>query len=349
MAKDGGRVATTCVGFDEGWNDELAGAAATARRLGTDHRGVRIAPICDDAVVDAIDALDEPLADPSVVPTYHVSRVARESVVVALSGDGGDEAFGGYDFRYTPHDIESRLRPLARRFASGATLNRMARATGVRALGNLARDGVDAYFADLCFADGENVGAVLGRPTLDLRDGFAYGAVASSYRRCRSDDPVQRAMFADVKGYLADDVLVKVDRMSMRHGLEVRCPLLDHRIVELAFAIPAARKRSWRESKRLLRRVAARHLPPAIVAGAKRGFGAPTRDWLRRLCADRFRDEVLAPGAECAAVADMAAVRARFDAHLHGRADHAHLLWALWIFERWRRRRRRADVETSAA
>jgi asparagine synthase (glutamine-hydrolysing) len=357
MARATREVTTTTVGFDDAAHNELAASASTARHFGTAHHARVITQDGVDAVTAAIDGLDEPLADPSVVPTYHVSRVAREFVTVALTGDGGDETFGGYSFRYVPHAIESAVRPLAQVVPGGSLLGLLARMapSGARVprilrvgatLGNLARDPVDAYFADLCFVKAPAVGLLLGRPAFDARGTFGYEAVTAAYRRCSSRDATQRAMYADLKGYMVDDVLVKVDRMSMQHGLEVRCPLLDHRLVELAFAIPARRKMSWVRSKRLLRRLAADRLPPAVTTQAKRGFTAPAAAWLRGSCAALFEADVLGPSAASAGVFDPGRVRQLFDAHRRGEANHASALWPIWIFERWHRRYARTGALT---
>jgi asparagine synthase (glutamine-hydrolysing) len=337
-------VTTTTVGFDDAAHNELESAAATARRFRTSHHTQVIATDSLEAITSAVDALDEPLADPSVVPTYHVSGVARQFVTVALTGDGGDETFGGYSFRYVPHAIESALRPMAQRVPGRAAVRLLSQAVPRAALANLTRDPADAYFADLCFVKPPTVGLLLGRSGFDPRDTFGYDAITAPYRRCPSRDAVQRAMYADVKGYMCDDVLVKVDRMSMRHSLEIRCPLLDHHLVELAFRIPARLKMSWVESKRLLRRVGAGRLPAEILGKGKRGFSAPAARWLRGTCARVFESDVFDRSAASAGLFDVGRVRAMFDAHRRGDADYASALWAIWILERWRRRCARPET-----
>ena len=142
-------------------------------------------------------------------------------------------------------------------------------------------------------------------------------------------------MYADLKIYLPNDVLVKVDRMSMQHGLEVRCPLLDRRIVEFGFSVRAEVKMPRLRSKQLLRAMAASRLPAALARLPKRGFSAPVGEWMAGRYAERFRSEVLCPGSAVSSVMDVGAVRRMFEQHRAGTADHAYGLWAIWMFERW--------------
>ncbi len=153
-------------------------------------------------------------------------------------------------------------------------------------------------------------------------------------------DPVQRAEYADLKVYLPNGPLVKVDRMSMAHSLEVRCPLLDHRIIEMAFRIPVPHKLPGLQSKHLLRALAARRLPQGISTLPKRGFTAPIGEWIRGAHNDWFRSEVLSPQSEVAALLDHARLRALAEEHFAGARDHWHALWAVWVLERWLRQRR---------
>jgi asparagine synthase (glutamine-hydrolysing) len=135
--------------------------------------------------------------------------------------------------------------------------------------------------------------------------------------------------------YLANDVLVKVDRMSMQHGLEVRCPLLDHRLVELAFRLPQSIKRADRRGKHLLKRVAAKRLPAALVRAPKHGFSAPVGSWLRGRLARRFQDEVLRKSSHVETIVNASYIRRAFVQHQRGESDQSSLLWLVWVLERW--------------
>jgi asparagine synthase (glutamine-hydrolysing) len=276
-----------------------------------------------------------------------VSREARRHVTVALTGDGGDETFGGYTFRYIPHAVEGRVRAAlpgrhARRLVGrvGAGWPRGSRVPRHLRLGtfleNVGLAPEAAYFADLCFVKPRDVRRLMGRaPLADLADAPAYDAVTAPYRRCSSPSIVQRAQYADLKIYLPNDVLVKVDRMSMQHGLEVRSPLLDHRLVELAFRLPQALKRADQTGKHLLRRLAETRLPPPLLQMRKKGFTAPIGEWIAGVQAGRFREQVLRPGAAIADLLDQATVARMFEEHRRGLRNHTSALWAVWVLERW--------------
>jgi asparagine synthase (glutamine-hydrolysing) len=172
-------------------------------------------------------------------------------------------------------------------------------------------------------------------PDHDPTSSPVYQAVTEPYRACASSDAVQRAEYADLKLYMPNDPLVKVDRMSMAHSLEVRCPLLDHRLVELAFRIPASRKMQWRQGKTFLRQLARRRLPGKLWELPKKGFSAPIGSWLAGPHAGMFEAEVLAPGARVSTCLDRQQLARLFAAHRRGERDHGYALWAAWALERW--------------
>jgi asparagine synthase (glutamine-hydrolysing) len=341
-------VVTTTVGFGERGHDELAPARMTAERWGTRHHEERARPQLDELIDPIVRAFDEPFADSSAISTYIVSGAARRHVTVALSGDGGDETFGGYDFRYVPHGMEDGVRRwmgpgsrhLARSLAAvwprRARMPRWLRWSTV--LQNLSTDAATAYYADLCFLKAADTQRLLGLPELrDPRESAVHAAVTEPYLRCPSRDPIQKAEYADVKIYLANDVLVKLDRMSMAHGLEVRSPLLDRRLVELAFRIPRRIKLPNFRAKYLLRQLAARRLPRQVVTRPKQGFTAPVGEWIRGPYRDVFRAEVLGPGATVPTLLDARRVRTLLDEQCTGIANHSYALWAIWMLERWAR------------
>jgi asparagine synthase (glutamine-hydrolysing) len=209
-------------------------------------------------------------------------------------------------------------------------------------LENLGRDPASAYYADLTFLKPPDTRRLLGLGGGAALDGDAvYETITSAYRRGPAGDPVQQAEYADLKIYLPNDPLVKVDRMSMAHSLEVRCPLLDRRLVELAFRIPSARKQTWRESKRLLRMLARRRLPAGLWQLPKRGFHAPVGTWIAGPHAGAFEDEVLAADAAIDGAIDRRDLARRFADLRSGRRDEGYALWAAWVLERWLRTARR--------
>jgi asparagine synthase (glutamine-hydrolysing) len=268
-------------------------------------------------------------------------------VTVALSGDGGDESFGGYDFRYVPHAWEQRVRQwvpgaagraalawLGARWPRSGRLPRPLRLGNV--LENLSRDSATAYYADLCFLKPWDVRALMGRPgSRDPRESAVFDQVTACYRRCQSPSVLQRAQYADLTVYLPNDPLVKVDRMSMAHSLEVRCPLLDYRVVEFAFRVPTETKLAGLEAKHLLKRVARHRLPEEVLTMPKRGFTAPVGTWISGPCADRYEREVLGRGSFVSSHLDAALARRWFDEHRRGEMDRSYALWALWMLESW--------------
>ena len=347
MAESLGQPAVTAtVGFDHDGHNELSAAALTARRFHTTHHPAVVQPHLDDVLEPIVGAFDEPFADSSSIPTYYVSKIARQHVTVALSGDGADEAFGGYGWRYTPLAMETKARHLVpgdlgrkaaawlgARWPRSQSFPRPLRLGNV--LENLGRDPAAAYYADLCFLKPHDARALLGKaPTRDPADSPVYDQVTRPYRECPSDSAVQKAQYADLKVYLPNDPLVKVDRMSMAHGLEIRCPLLDHRLVELAFRIPTATKLANGQPKSLLNGLAQRRLPPELVHRPKRGFTAPVGSWLAGCYADRFREDVLGPTATTRDILDRTRVKQLFAEHVSGH-DHSFALWAIWMLERW--------------
>ena len=287
----GDRLVTTTVGFAEAAHNELAAARLTAAHVKALHHEHLIEPSLDEVLDPATIGCGEPMADSSAIPTWYVSRAARSHVTVALSGDGGDETFAGYDFRYVPHVLESR----ARRLVPGAAGRRLARWTGrawprgprvpspLRAgtlLDNLSRDAASAFYVDLCFLKPAPTRALMGLDPGDERDSAAYAAVTDVYRRCPSGEPLTRAQYTDLHVYMPNDPLVKVDRMSMAHGLEVRSPLLDRRVVELAFAHAAPAEATRQDGQ----------VDPARAgeAAAAGGPGDDAETWLH--CAGRKLD-----------------------------------------------------------
>ena len=344
----GDRLVTTSVGFGEREHNELEAAGLTARHFKSHHHEEIVHPRLDEVMGPIVRHLGEPLADSSAIPTWYVSQAARRHVTVALSGDGGDESFAGYDFRYVPHVMEASVRPWIPRATApllswlGESWPRSRRLPRALRLGtvlsNLSTDAAGAYYADLAFLKPAATRRLMGRsPDGSPEQSPVFAAVTDPYRRCPSADALQRAEYADLKIYLPNDPLVKVDRMSMAHSLEIRCPLLDRRLVELAFRIPASRKQVGREGKSLLRALARRRLPGALWSLPKRGFTAPIGEWIRGPHRDLFRDEVLASGATLNGHLDRAVLADTFDRHQHGELDGSYTLWAAWVLERWLR------------
>lgn len=342
------RLVTASVGFGEPAHNELEAAGWAAKRFGSRHYSEIIRPRLDEVVGPISEGLGEPLADSSAIPTWYLARAAREHVTVALSGDGGDEGFAGYDFRYQTHALEAsvrrfvpnRLAPvmawLGRQWPRSPRLPRALRLGGL--IENLGTDPAAAYYTDLTFFRPADARRLMGlTPDRDPARSPVYHAVTEPYRRCASMDPVQRAEYADLKVYLPNNSLVKVDRMSMVHGLEVRSPLLDREVVEFAFRIPASRKQSFTQSKLVLRELALHRLPKPLWQMPKHGFSAPLGSWIREVPGHMYEDEVLVSSAQIGRWLDLKELMRHFADHRGGAIDRGYILWACWILERWLR------------
>jgi asparagine synthase (glutamine-hydrolysing) len=345
MARASDQPPVLCsVGFEERSHDELELARASARRLRAVHHTEVLRP--DPAL--ALDELpwffDEPLADPSSVPTWLVSRMARRHVTVALSGDGGDETFAGYR-RYVHDAVENRVRArLGQRAARAAgalgrhypRLQWAPRPLRARTfLTNLGSEPGRAYWRSVTQLELEEARELLAP---DLRVALAehdpFYAFERHYRAPAVEDPLYRAQYADFHTYLPDQILAKVDRASMAVSLEVRVPLLDHRIAERFAPLPAAEKVREGRGKHALREALRARLPAEILDGAKRGFDTPLRAWLRGPLASACAEAIESVPADWL---DRAALRERLADHQNGLRDHGRLLWSVLVLERWRR------------
>src|SRR3954452_8916489 len=342
-----GPVRTHTVGFADRAADEREDAAAVARALGADHLETEVRPDLADVLPRIARHLDEPFADPSSVPTWYVSRETRRRVTVALSGDGGDELFAGYGEKYAMHLMEERLRSfipaplrrglfpaLGRRWPRSARLPRALRLGGL--FRNLAVEAPRSYDFDRRLIPPHLEERLLGG-----RRRFDPFAAIEPHLVRAPKEPLARALYLDLKTWLADDGLVKVDRMSMAHSLEVRCPLLDHRIIEFAARLPARLKlastAAGTTTKVLLRKVAARRLPAEILARPKRGFAPPVSRWLREDLRDLSRDLLLAPDAFGRDLFEPREVARLLDDHATGRLEAGWALWTLLMLEVWGR------------
>ena len=292
-------VKTFTIGFPEGAFDEAPYAKAIAEHLGTDHREHYVTP---DEIREHGPAImahhDEPFADPSLLPTRLLSRLARQDVTVALSGDGGDELFGGYarhlsaervldhpalGFNPVVKTLFHRIVPIL----PGRLRAAVGRLPGMEGsiAGRLSPGDIKMLAYGIHNPGKMHHGLAHGRVKLSgcriAGPRIAVDLVDGWMGRCESLSPSERQQYIDASGYLPDDILTKVDRASMAVSLEVRVPVLDHSIVEFAFRLPPAMKTDSRQTKRVLRAVLARHVPPSKFERPKSGFGGPARLWLK--------------------------------------------------------------------
>jgi asparagine synthase (glutamine-hydrolysing) len=336
-----GRVVTTSVGFDDEPYDELEHARVVAEHLGTEAYERVVRPDIAALLPKLAWHLDEPFADSSAVPTYYVSQTAREHVTVALSGDGGDEMWAGY----ARHRVE-RAEHVARRIL-GARVGRFAgrmagrlphAIKGARSLGHLALPTADACAFKHAYGLFEGHGRhalYAGDFAAEVRDADPFHGFRLAYHSCGSPDPVDRALYVDVKTYLVDDILMKVDKMSMAVSLEARDPLLDHRLLEFVATIPSSLKLGHGRSKYLLRRLLAKRIPQSIVDRPKQGFEAPIGEWLRGPLAPMVDDLLMDGRLADRGVFDAREVRRVWQEHRSGARDHRHRLWSLVMLELW--------------
>jgi asparagine synthase (glutamine-hydrolysing) len=354
MAAQGGKVRTFTVGFDDTGYDESGDAARVAHHLGTDHTDIRVTPREILEVVPRLaDLYDEPFADSSQLPTALVARLARDHVTVVLSGDGGDELFAGYNrhawiARTVPrlvHIPRSARRIAGRGMAAlaPATVESAFRTAGrvVAPIGRIRNPSVKLAKA-AAVLDIEDTQEIYLRlishwpgPSSVVRDGVEPPTLVTDHStHPQLVDPVDRLLYLDLVTYLPDDILTKVDRATMAVGLEARVPLLDHRMVELAWRLPLAHKLRDGRSKWVLRSVLERSVPRELFERPKMGFGVPLAAWLRQELRP-WAEDLLAPSAlKAGNLFDPATVRATWAEHLSGR-DHSYALWDVIVYQDW--------------
>ena len=336
-----GPVSTFSIGFEESSFDELAQARLVADRYGTDHHELVVRPDAAELLPRLAEVFDEPFADSSALPTYLVSKLASEHVKVALSGEGGDELFGGY-YTYVADLIApyagpaaAAARPLierlpssskrvgpeymAKRFARGAKLPPLERHHAWK----------EIFSAD---ARAELL-AGHARGTSDPLDVYR-----ARYAETEGAEPLARFQDVDIGIYLVDDLLTKTDRASMAHSLEARVPFMDTAVSDLALALPTKMKVRRLKKKRLMRKALEPLLPREIVQGRKRGFSIPAAAWLRGDLEPFARDTLAPETVARQGYFDPAAVTRLIDRHVSGRDDLSRQLWGLMSFALWHER-----------
>src|SRR5438034_309129 len=357
-----GAVKTFSIGFDDPSYDERAAARLIARRFETDHTELTITPDVADLVPKLVSHFDEPFADASAIPTYYLSQLTRRHVTVALGGDGGDELFAGY-VTYQADKLArlyERLPGLLTRGLIPAVVRRLPVSEGKVSFDFKARRFIaDAllepgrrHYAWKAFFDDSLKRDVLCDDVLAGLDGRldAFPVYRRHYDEVPHHDPLNRFLYADTRVYLPDDILVKVDRMSMAHSLEVRVPLLDHRVVEFMFRLPGVLKMPGLALKHVLKRTMRGLLPDETLRKRKGGFNVPMSAWLKqqlRPLVDEYlsparvrRDGFFRPETTSRLVVE----------HMTGRADYSRNLWALLLFGVWLEQARTsgASAATSA-
>ncbi len=325
------QVQTFSIGFEEREFNEAPHAAKVAKDLGTKHTELIVRPDADALVEEVVDTYDEPFGDSSALPTLLVSRLAREHVTVALSGDGGDELFGGYT-RYA-HLEQARELPTraARKLARAAALRMNHSAYGRNKLLDLSRGRRGRYAATVAqalpIAEGGALREVARDHSLDI-------LLDRWFDPAKGRDFLTQMTLVDLASYLPGDILTKVDRASMRVSLEARVPLLDHPLVEFAVALPGRLKRRDGTGKWILRKAIEGLVPDSVFTQPKRGFAVPLVRWMREELRHRL-ETLLEDSRPVYDYVDHESVERLVREHASGRRDHSHFLWRILVLDLW--------------
>jgi asparagine synthase (glutamine-hydrolysing) len=336
-------VETFSIGFGSADFDERSHARLVAERFGTNHHEFVVDPHMEDTVHMLTGTLEEPFGDCSMLPTYHVSRLARQHVTVALSGDGGDELFGGYD-RYRIQ-LQRRFFNLipgwAGRWYRESVFPRLpSEWYGRNFLFNISLPWLDRYLDSVTYLPATRRGFLLSDDFLiATRNGSApLEPFRDCYAQAPAQDPLSRLLYLDTKTYLPSDILTKVDRMSMLTSLEVRVPILDHLFLEWVTALPAHWKLRNGKGKYILKKLGERlGVPREVLHRPKQGFGMPLVHWMRRELKAGLLNLLLEPRAMQRGYFRPGGVKQLVDEHLSGRREHPGRLWILLAFELWHR------------
>jgi asparagine synthase (glutamine-hydrolysing) len=340
MARESSKpVKTFSIGIGE--TTELPFARMVAERYRTEHHEEHVRPDTVALLPAIVKSHGEPFADPSAVPTRVLAEMTRKHVTVALSGDAGDETFGGYK-RYIWAHVAHLVQRLPRAAQRGvaALLARTPSGPGrwVREYGSHLR--TDEATRYLRFISHFSAAEKAGIYSADLRRQFAHDRTAERFAQIlgasRAGDPISKLLELDVRTYLPDDILVKVDIASMANSLEVRAPFVDHHVMELAAALPASLKVRGLTGKVLLKQAFADLVPPAIVQRSKRGFSLPLARWFSGELYGFARDTLLSQSARQRGLFDPERVSGLLERHRRGE-DHGDRLWNLLVLELWYR------------
>lgn len=343
----GESVITSSIGFKDKEFDELDYARLIAKQFKTRHHEQIVEPDAAAILDRLVWHYDEPFADSSSIPTYYVSKVAREHVTVALSGDGGDEAFAGYR-RYMMDVRENAIRgmipsvvrravfsPLAALYPKADWAPRVFR--GKATFESLAGSHIEGYFRSVSACRPEIKRALIHQDVQrELKEYNTLDLFRSYYDRAGTEDPLSRIQYVDIKTYLPDDILVKVDRASMANSLEVRAPMLDHRLMELTTRMPSSLKLKGVIGKYILKKSLEKMLPNDVLYRKKMGFAVPLASWLRQDLKPMAESLLLDSRAD--AMLDKQGIERIWKEHQSGLRNRATELWTVLMFRMWQKR-----------
>jgi asparagine synthase (glutamine-hydrolysing) len=339
-------VKTFSIGFKESSYNELNYARLIAKHYKTEHQEFIIEPNALELTEKLVGHLDEPFGDFSIFPTYLVSKMARQYVTVALSGDGGDELFAGYDtyiankfarrYNYLPgvfrnHLVEPMLNRIPPTEKKKGLINRAKRfVEGARLPDNLEHTRWMIFLQEL-----EKSRLYTSETRDEISYPETYEFIRKYFRQANTDDDLNRQLYVDIKTYLVDDILVKVDRMTMATSLEGRVPFLDYRFVEFTATLPSRLKMKGNDTKYILKKAMKNILPPEILTRGKEGFSIPIKNWLRTDLKSLMLDILHPDRIRQQGFFDPNYVQQLTDEHLAGKENHSHRLWALMVFGIW--------------
>jgi asparagine synthase (glutamine-hydrolysing) len=337
-------VKTFSIGFDRDAFDELPHARAVARQFGTEHQEFTVSPDAIAIVPKIVRHYGEPYADPSAIPSFYLAEMTRRHVTVALNGDGGDEAFGGYQ-RYVANGLASRLEhlPMTLRRAAASAAGHLddgdvssVASKARRLMQGLPLDPSDRYRRYVSWFDGDQRANLYTEEFAELTS-LAAGAdpIAEAWREASGDHVVDIMLEVDSATYLPGDLITKVDIATMAYGLEARSPLLDHELMEFAASIPAELKVRGGQKKWILREALREWLPSDLLDRPKQGFSVPVGDWFRHELRDLAREVLLDSHSLARGYFRPQAVRSMLDRHAAGSDAEGKRLWALFMLELW--------------
>lgn len=346
MAKNSDKPIKTCsIGFDEKKFNETEFAKIVADKYQTEHFELTVHENVTDNLEHIAGFFDEPFADPSLVPTYFVSQLAREKVTVAVAGDGGDEVFAGYE-KYSTDHIENKLRnffPKSLRQKVFPALSRFCRKFNAKLfrkagslLHSLSLDPAMGFYVSNSMISDEHWNELI-KPEVKAELGNYHPSKLTTELYAKADGPdhLSKILYTDIKSYLCGGILVKVDRMSMANSLEVRAPILDYKMLEFAATVPSAMKFKDGEKKHLLKEAFKPLLPDDILYRKKMGFSVPLANWLRSELKEIATERLLNRERGLRDYFKVAAISKLWHEHQSEAKDHSTLLWSMLLFQLW--------------
>jgi asparagine synthase (glutamine-hydrolysing) len=343
-----GEAQTFSIGFDDPTYNELSWARKVANHLKVNHKDEILKPDVLDLFDHLMQFMDDPIGDFSIFPTYLVSKLARKHVTVSLSGDGGDELFGGYETYLANHKANQykKIPSFLRQGIIEPIINSLNPTAKKKGLVNKVKRFIEGlqYEDGLSHARwrlflGDAVKQRLFAPdSLNQLKLTSGDHIVKLFDKAGSRGGLDRSLYVDVKSYLVDNILTKVDRMSMAVSLETRVPFLDPDLVELAFQVPEKFKTNSSESKIILKKVAAKHVPRECIYRPKEGFSIPMKNWLNQEFKPLMNDLLSEQKIRSDGIFNVKMINQLKAEHSSGKINHSHILWSLMVFHDWKKR-----------